>query len=97
MLPKNEATKLLKAAEAQGLTLQARYPGIPEPDYSGKSASKAWEALTACDEMHLYVLDATGKTLGWALIIPGLDADEIVADYSGEWIEKALAETAAAA
>lgn len=90
MLPTNEATKLLLAAEAQGLTMKANYPGIPGPDYIGPSAAKAWEALEACDEMHLSVVDDRGLTLGWALIIPGLDADEVVADYSGVWVERTL-------
>lgn len=91
MLPKNEATKLLQAAEQGGLTMKAMYPGMQEADYAGKDPAEAWKALTACDEMHLYLVDDAGRMLGWALIIPGLDADEVVADYSGEWIEKALA------
>jgi hypothetical protein len=85
---KNEAQKLFEAAEAQDVGMKVYYPG-ESPDYEGTSAKLAWDAASACDEMHVS-FHKDGEARGWALIIPGLDPDEVVADYSGDWIENAL-------
>jgi hypothetical protein len=40
--------------------------------------------------MHVSFHRVSGACIGWALIIPELADDEVVADYAGEWIERAL-------
>lgn len=87
---KNYLRELLRHCETAGHTMICSYDG--EVDYEGTSAAEAEEALTACDEMSLTIRDRWGKRVGWALIIPGLAPDEVIADYSGErlgnWMEK---------
>lgn len=85
---KNEAQKLFDAAEAQGVTMRVYYAG-EAPDYEGTDAKKAWEAASACDEMHV-AFSKDGATLGWAFIIPELEPDEVVSDYSGDWVDQTL-------
>jgi hypothetical protein len=83
--------KLLADAEAAGHTMICQYDRTMQPDYCGKKASRALKALTACDEMHLTIRDRDNKSVGWALVIPGLEDDEVIADYSGvrlsHWME----------
>lgn len=90
MSKKPEAKRLLEAAEKAGLTMDVYYPN-EGTDYKGTSAAKAWEAVTACEEMHVKFINAEGTTVGWAFILPDLEPDETVVDYSGHWIDTVLA------
>lgn len=75
---------VLSAAKASGLSFHVSCEG--ETDYCGTNINAALSALNACDEMELRVIDK-GEVIGWALYIPGLEADEQIADCSG-WIAK---------
>jgi len=86
----NEAQRLLLAAVEEGHRIVVQYDGETEPDYEGYCADKAWEAIAACEEMGVAFYDQANNRLGVALIIPGLAADEVVADCSGDWVEKVL-------
>lgn len=52
---------LLKHCANNGLTMVCYYDDSRDPDYRGASQRKAKEALEACDEMNLLILDAEGK------------------------------------
>ena len=84
----NEAQKLFAAAEAEGVTMIVYYPGEAF-DYKGTDAKLAWEHASACDEIHV-TFYREGAIIGWALVIPGLADDEVVSDYSGDWIDQQL-------
>lgn len=77
--------RLCSDAVAAGHSLRCSYDG--EVDYEGRDVAKAVEALRACDEMKLTILSGS-VPVGSALIIPGLEPDEEIADYSGAWIDK---------
>ena len=80
---------LLAHCHSAGHSFRVRCDG--ELDYSGNDTRKALEALNACDEMQLSIVDgATGKRKGWVLYIPSLDQDERIADYCGEYLEQLL-------
>ncbi len=90
--------QVLDVCTANELTLIAYYDDINEPDYKGKDAAKAREALEACDEMRLGVYDAAGKFLGNFFIVNEFEGDpeEQVADYTVSTEFTALIEGAAA-
>lgn len=90
-MSKPHAKLLLEAAAHAQLTMKVYYAG-ETPDYVGQDAKKAWEAASACDEMQVSFYRAHGDCIGWALVVPGLDDDETVADYSGEWVDRTLKE-----
>ena len=77
---------LLKNCEDEGHRLVCYYDSVEETDYVGSSATEAHDALMACDEMHLVILDSAGDRLGWAFIVNGNDDDEQISDHSGEWL-----------
>ncbi|MBA8881671.1 hypothetical protein [Phyllobacterium myrsinacearum] len=79
---------LLTAAVASGFTLTAFYDDHTDPDYRGQDVSKCIEALEACDEMTLTLYDGYGVHQGWVAIINGLDDEEQIANYSGDFIGK---------
>jgi hypothetical protein len=72
--------QLLDHFAALGCTFKCTYDD--EIDYVGTNKAEAKEALEACDEMALTILDPSGKNLGWCLIICGLGPDEQIADYT---------------
>ncbi len=90
-MTENSMHYLVKAAVAAGYKLTCGYDG--EVDYQGLDADKAIEALEACDQMDLYIELPSGAR-EWALIINGLEPDEIIADYcalvSGGFIKPTL-------
>lgn len=79
--------KLLQKAIDSGYRLVVSY-GC-ETDYVGTNVNKAFDALTACDEMHLTVqkLDENygWKAIGWALIVT--DPSPGICDCSG-WVDQ---------
>jgi hypothetical protein len=40
------------------------------------------DAIESVEDAHIRIRNAEGKEIGWALIIPCLDAEESVADYT---------------
>lgn len=85
--------KLLEAAKAEQFTFQCYYEE-DELDYEGTDIDEAIKALGACDQMQL-VLKEAGRTLGWALIVPSLEDDEVLADFAGGFINKWFQENVA--
>ena len=80
--------EMLNTAVALGHSLRADYESFN--DYSGYDVQDCINALNACDEMELRIVDRDGEVIGWALYIPELEADEQIADCSGwcaEWLE----------
>lgn len=49
------------------------------------------EAIDSVEESQIVLRDADGLRLGWALIIPSLEDDEAVADYSDTALMNELA------
>ena len=46
------------------------------------------DAIESVEEAQVRFRDCAGEITGWALIIPfGVDPDETLADYQGEWID----------
>jgi len=88
--------KLLQAAKAEGFTFVCFYDSPEEYDYRGRDISEAVKALEACGEMRLALLDGE-RVIGSALIIPQLDQEEVIADYSGAFIDEWWNETVAPA
>lgn len=86
--------QLLQAAKSEGFTFVCFYDTPEDYDYRGRDINEAIKALEACEVMHLALLDGE-RTIGSALIIPYLDQSEVIADYSGtfinEWWNKTVA------
>ncbi|QIG75728.1 hypothetical protein EVC20_157 [Rhizobium phage RHph_Y2_17_1] len=76
--------QLLKHCADTGMTMVCYYDDPSEPDYKGTDQAKAKEALEACDEMRIIILDADGKRWGWAFIVNDHDQDpeEQIADHT---------------
>lgn len=51
------------------------------------------DCIESVDESNLRIRDAGGEIIGWALIIPYLDDDETVADYTITKFMESWAET----
>lgn len=89
----NWGQSLIKDAIAAGHTLEVSYErGYGEPDYKGADYEKAWEAVIAVDECHIF-LEKEGAPSEWAFIVLdyGQEGDEVISDYSipsgGGWID----------
>ena len=78
----------IKWAIAQGYTLNVWGDG-EELDYVGNSYQSAKEATEACDTAEIILKDSMGAELGWFYIVNGLDAEELVSDYSDNEIGQA--------
>jgi len=78
--------KLITDAVAAGFTLDVNHEG--ETDYLGTNPDEAYKAATACDCMWINLIAADGKVTGYALVINGLNDDEVIADYSGQWLDE---------
>ncbi|WP_276122672.1 hypothetical protein [Pararhizobium qamdonense] len=76
--------QLLKHCEASGLTMICAYEDKEEADYEGTSAAEAKDALEACDEMHVWIVDERKKHWGYAFIVNDANGDpeEQIADHS---------------
>ena len=74
-----------------GYTVEVSYErGYGEPDYVGTEPLKAWEAVTAVDECHVFLRKAGEKTQ-WAFIVLdyGQDGSEVISDYaSSGWLDQ---------
>lgn len=82
----NFLRKMLNDAEAAGLKFKV-YGGGDEPDYLGHHPASAEEALIAVEEAELILFDRDGNKVGWALVLPGLAYDEVIADCGADdWI-----------
>ena len=75
--------KILSAANTEGFSFRALY--AEEIDYEGDNIREMITAMNACDEMEFQILNSHGRVIGWGLFIPGLEADEQIADCSG-WV-----------
>lgn len=94
----NTLAQVLEVSSAHGFTLIAYYDDIKQPDYKGKDAAKAREALEACDEMRLGIYDPDGKFMGNFFIVNEFEGDpeEQLADYTIATEFRTLFEGAAA-
>jgi hypothetical protein len=93
----NYLRKMLNAASGEGFKFEVQGGG-DEADYIGHHPAGAEEALVAVEEAELILFDAEGKKVAWALILPGLAPDEVVADCgAGDWIDKWWSRNAVAA
>ena len=75
--------EMLLGAKLEGFTFRAIYG--EDIDYEGDNAKDMLSAMNACDEMEFQILNSHGRVIGWGLYIPGLEADEQIADCSG-WV-----------
>jgi hypothetical protein len=81
----NYLRKMLTDAEAAGLHFTVSSDG--DIDYQGFHAAAAEEAVVACDTMDVTLRVAAGqRPVGWAMIVNGLEPDEVIADTSGAWM-----------
>ena len=91
----NWGRSMIRDAIKAGYTIEVSYErGYGEPDYKGTSLKKAWEAVTAVDECHVF-LRKQGVPSMWAFIVLdyGQQGDEVISDYScartgKNWIEQ---------
>lgn len=81
----NYIRKLLTACEDKGYSFICAYDDTV--DYKGTHAAEAEEALMACDEMNLRIMD--GETqIANILIVNENDGAEVFSDWSGEFMDK---------
>ena len=87
----NWGRSMIRDAIKAGYTIEVSYErGYGEPDYKGTSLKKAWEAVTAVDECHVF-LRKEGEKAQWAFIVLewGQNGDEVINDYaSSGWLDK---------
>lgn len=58
-----------------------------EVDYTGRDLEKIWEAVTACDEIEIELLDGI-VGVDWAYLVHGNAPDETICDcLHGKWID----------
>lgn len=80
----NWGRSMIRDAIKAGFTIEVSYErGYGEPDYKGRSPAKAWEAVTAVDECHVF-LRKKGARTEWAYIVLeyGQNGDEVISDHS---------------
>lgn len=75
---------LIKWALDKGYTLDVWGDG-EELDYSGTSYKESKEAAEACDTANI-ILKENGKQVAWFYVVNGLEAEELVSDYSANEI-----------
>lgn len=75
--------KLLDHCQASNWIMICYYDDPETPDYAGRDAAEAMQALEACDEMMLRIEDPLSGRIGTALICCDLDEDEKIADCAG--------------
>ena len=78
---------LIKWALDKGYTLDVWGDG-EELDYSGTSYKEAKENTEACDTANI-ILKRGGKQVAWFYIVNGLDAEELVSNYSANEVGEA--------
>jgi len=79
----NWGRSMIRDALKAGYTIEVSYErGYGEPDYKGRSFKKAWEAVTAVDECHVFI-EKEGARREWAFIVLdyGQEGDEVISDY----------------
>ena len=91
----NWGRSMIRDAIKAGYTVEVSYEyGHGEPEYKGTSLKKAWDAVTAVDECHVFIR-RRGMPSEWAFIVLdyGQEGDEVICDFScarvgRNWIEK---------
>lgn len=79
----NWGRSMIRDAIKAGYTIEVSYErGYGEPDYKGRSPAKAWEAVTAVDECHVFIRKEGART-EWAFIVLdyGQEGNEVINDY----------------
>lgn len=83
--------QVLERAKEAGFGFRVYGDDIGDPDYDGDDDEDALEAIRACDEMQVMILDENLQVKAWLLCVqqgPGSDPEEEVADCSGAWLEE---------
>ena len=87
---KNQILHLIRHAKAQGCVISV-YDGEVWAVKKSDNEKDILEAIMSVDEAQIRIRDSrTGEYMGWALIIPELEKDEMVADctdneFMQEW------------
>jgi hypothetical protein len=63
---------------------------VEDPLYRGRDVDKSIAAMKAQSEINVLIRDEgkPGDTVGWAMILPGHEEHQQIADYSGQWIHE---------
>lgn len=80
---------LVRAALAAGHTVSV-YDGEAWAVKRSTAAATIYAAIESVGEAQLRIRTTAGDVVGWALICPGLDDDETVADYSDNAAMRAM-------
>ncbi len=72
---------LVKHAIASGFTVSV-FDGEEWPVKRSTAFQTIMDAIESVDEAQLRIRDTNGEIKGWALVVNGLDDEELVADYS---------------
>lgn len=72
---------LVRNALTAGFTVSV-FDGEEWPVKRSANEAEIYAAIEAVDEAQLRIRDAGGNYIGWALVVNGLEDDELVADYS---------------
>ena len=76
--------KILQAAVNLNLSIHVGIEG--ETDYEGFDVDDAMEAVEACDEIEVELIDEDGGTIGWMFIVNDLDEEEKIVDCNS-WVD----------
>lgn len=84
---KNSALHLIRYAKAQGNVVSV-YDGGDWAIKKSDNEREIMDAMNSVDEAQIIVRDKEGNKMGWALIVNGLDPEELVADHSdNDWFQ----------
>ena len=80
---------LIRYAKSKGCTISV-HDGEEWDVKRSENEREILEAINAVEECQIIIHNPSGEKAAWALVIPSLDADEQVADYSskdGKWMD----------
>lgn len=83
----NSIIHLIRYAKKRGCMISV-YDGEQWAVKRSENEKEIMEAVTSVDEAQIRIRDSKGKTIAWASVIPELDPDEMVADYSGTFMDE---------
>lgn len=80
---KNSIIHLIRYAKERGCTISV-YDGEEWQVKRSTNEKEIMEAVNSVCESQFRIRDAKGAVVGWALVIPELEPEEMVADYSDD-------------